>query len=110
MQATELAGDVAALKRELQAQQAAAAAAAARLSQEHQQQLQHLQQRLQAAAAKAAQQAEAAESSVQLRCRLQDAEGCLAVMRAERDALQVCGLLWCAAWLGVGMGASEGCR
>lgn len=79
------------LQQQLQDAHDRAAAAAARATAQHEQQLAELQERLQAAVSRAAvQHADDVEVSAQLRGRLQDSESQLGVLRAERDALQVC--------------------
>ena len=85
LQEVELQSQITTLQQQLQEQQDKAAAAAAKQATDHQQQLQDLQERLQAAV----QHAEDVEAAGQLRARLQETDSQLAVMRAERDALQV---------------------
>jgi SMC interacting uncharacterized protein involved in chromosome segregation len=92
-QEAELQSQITSLEQQLQDQRDKAAAAAARQARTHEQQLQELQEKLQAAVSRAAvQHAEDVEAAGQLRARLQETDSQLAVMRAERDALQVRGL------------------
>lgn len=90
VQAAELHAEITSLQQQLQDQHDRSSAAAAKQAHEHEQQLHELQEGLQAAVSRAAvQHAEDVEASGQLRARLQETESQLAVMRAERDALQV---------------------
>lgn len=90
LQEAELHAEITSLQQQLQDQHDRSSAAAAKQAREHEQQLQGLQEGLQAAVSRAAvQHAEDVEASGQLRARLQETDSQLAVMRAERDALQV---------------------
>lgn len=89
-QEVELQSQLTSLQQQLEDQQDKAAAAAAKQAHQHEQQLHDLQERLQAAISRSAvQHAEDVEAAGQLRTRLQETDSQLAVMRAERDALQV---------------------